>query len=81
MRNLYLLHIYPTLLLHVSVYLTPSSGRTYVFLLKTICFYTAIIYGILAESLQIKDTNLLVYNVFKLVKILCVACCSVCYKP
>jgi len=78
MRNLYLLHIYTTLLLHVSVYLTPSSGRTYVFLLKTICVYTAIIYGTLAESSQIKDTT---YNIFKMVKILCVASCSVCYKP
>jgi len=30
--TLYLLYIYTMLLLHVSVYLTPSSGRTYLFL-------------------------------------------------
>ena len=32
MHNFYLLHIYTMSLLHVSVCLTPSSGRTYVFL-------------------------------------------------
>jgi len=30
--TLYLLHIHTTLLLHVSVYLTPSSERNYLFL-------------------------------------------------
>jgi hypothetical protein len=61
------------------VYLTPSSGRAYVFLLKTTCFYTAIIYGTFTDSSQIKHTTLLVYNILKWLKsyvlhaVLCVA--------
>jgi hypothetical protein len=31
-HNFYVLHMYTMFLLHVSVYLTPSSGRTYMFL-------------------------------------------------
>jgi hypothetical protein len=37
------------------------QGELTCFLLKTICFYTAILYGTLAESSQIKDTSLLFF--------------------
>jgi hypothetical protein len=46
------------LLLHVSVYLTPPSRITHVIVLKTICLYTAIIYGTLVETSHTKGITL-----------------------
>jgi len=36
-HTVFWIHTFIVLLLHVSLNLTPSSGRTYVFLTKTIC--------------------------------------------
>jgi len=46
-------------ILHISVYLTPSSGRTYLFHPQKTCFYAAIVYGTVTASQSIKDTSLL----------------------
>jgi hypothetical protein len=57
-NTFYLLHISATFLLNVSVYLTPSSGRTYdSSLLKTTCCFAALVYGTVAMSQNITDTT------------------------
>jgi len=80
MHTAYLTRIYITLLLHISAHLTPSSGRTYVFLTKSNLPLQSSYFGTLLVSYNIKDTNLLVYNIFTMVKIMFVACYSVCNK-
>ena len=50
MHTMYLVHIYIKLPLHVSTYLTPSSGRTYVFFSQKICFDKDIVSVILVAS-------------------------------
>ena len=39
----YVIQIFITVLPHVSAYLTPSSGRPYMFLIQNHCFYKALV--------------------------------------
>ena len=58
----YLLHIYTMFLLHVSVYLTPSSGSS---LLKNTCFYAVLSMAQwLRGEIYNVHTTLLVYITF-----------------
>ena len=75
MHTIYLIQIFTTLL-HISVYLTSSSGRTDVFLTQNYLSQSYCPWYICCV-VNIKYTTLLVYNIFTVIKIL-VACFFVC---
>ena len=68
-----------TLLLHVSPYLTTSSGRTYVFLAETICCCIAMCMAQWLCHTHRKDTTFLFYN--SKTNICCVLFCVLQISP
>ena len=50
MHTIYLIQIFTTLLLHVSVISHHLQGELTFFILKTICFYKAIVCGTFVTS-------------------------------
>jgi len=68
--------IFTTVLPHVSAYLTPSSGRPYVFLVKNHCFYKALVRYIGCVT-KYRMCNIVGLSVFTVIEIVFVACYSV----
>ena len=49
-------------------------------LFENICFYKPVVCGTLVASKHVKDTTLLLYNIFTMFTVIFVAFCSVCYS-